>query len=84
MDGNTKMPLWKDNKISGKYEMSYEEIRQKFKKSKYYGYWGEYWLLDRALSAFISEKEENGGLSSVWEKEDFEKLMKYIDEKERR
>lgn len=56
------MKLWKNNKLSGEYELSEQEIADRFLASKY----AEYpWRLDRALGVFIGDNEPDG-LALVW------------------
>lgn len=60
------MKLWKDNKISGEWNLPEEEIAERFLSSKYADPERCPWRLDRALPAFIGDREPDG-LSSVFE-----------------
>lgn len=60
------MKLWKDNKITGEWELPDEEVATRFLASKF-GDLDEYpWPLDRALPVFIGANEADGGLQSVF------------------
>ena len=77
------MKLWKDNRTDKEYELSYKQILDKFKESDYYKQWLDVNSpipLDRLLITFLTSKT---GLSSVFEKEDFDNLYDYIDKRVR-
>ncbi len=61
-----KIKLYKDNKISNKYEFYLEELAQKFIESKYYQNYrkGHYFNMFQALIVFIGSAD---GLNSTCE-----------------
>lgn len=64
--------LWKDNLVTGEYQISEKELAQQFKNSvqnKFYVEDG--WMFRDALAAFITEKP---GLHSAFEDVDFAKV----------
>lgn len=65
------MKLWKNNRLDKEWELSNEEILQKFKQSKFHKI--ESWPWDRCLIAFITDPKD--GLASVFDSDDFEKLL---------
>jgi hypothetical protein len=77
------MKMWKDNKITGEWELADEEIARRFLASEF-GNASRYpWPLERALSAFITAGEPIG-LSSVWEdRAAFDRITDLISETER-
>lgn len=78
------MKLWRENKISGEWDLSEHEIAERFLGSKY-GDLEQYpWRLDRALPMFISDREPDG-LSSVFEVGDpaYERVVDLILEARR-
>ena len=73
------MRLWRDNKIGGEWNLPEHQVAERFLSSKY-GDLDQYpWRLDRALPAFISDREPDG-LSSVFEMGDpaYERVVDLI------
>jgi hypothetical protein len=61
------MKLWRNNRRSGEWELSNEDIAARFLASKF-GDFDEYpWRVDHALPVFIGDPE---GLSSSFEPDD--------------
>ena len=72
------MKFWKNNRIDNEFELSFEEVLKRFKESKYYQDYLNIELphpLVLLLINFITGKD---GLSSVFEREEFDKLYDYI------
>jgi len=68
--------LWKENKPTGAWELSEEEVARRFLASEYAGQLRDTWPLDRALAAFISVPQ---GLNSSWEDRDaFSRIVNRI------
>ncbi len=64
-----KIKLYKDNKISNKYDLTLEELAQKFIESKYYQDYvkGHFYNMFQALIVFIGSAD---GLNSTCEHKD--------------
>jgi len=63
------MILYKDNKVSGEFELSNQEIADKFLLSETYNEWGEenlHWPLMRCIVYVIGDFENKGGLQSTF------------------
>lgn len=61
------MNLWRSNRLDQAWELPNEEVAQRFLTSRF-GDTDQYpWPLERALAAFISFPESDGGLESVFE-----------------
>jgi hypothetical protein len=58
--------LWKDNRVDAEYEMDPADVAAGFLASRWAGV---RWPLERRLRAYMTAKEADGGLSSVWEDE---------------
>lgn len=57
------MKLWFDNQKGFSYVLADEDVAAKFMASP----WEDYpWPLERALSAFLGAKADDGGLQSSW------------------
>jgi len=60
--------LWKDNRIDGEWELSEQEVADRFLASRWaQESWAQGWPLDRALRAFLTAGPEDEGLASVWD-----------------
>jgi hypothetical protein len=61
--------LWRENRVDQEWELSFEEVLNRFRVSEFFGL--EEWL-DRRLRAFITDQK---GLNSVFEEADYQKLL---------
>jgi hypothetical protein len=71
----TEFKLWKDNKIAGEWTITVEKAVEAFKESEYWQYHLNGWPIERAFAAFVTDKEEEGGLQSSWELTDRDKIL---------
>lgn len=68
------MKLWKDNRRDQEWELSADEIAERFWKSKIARELLEYGMqLDRALRGFIA-----GDLSSVWDESEYDEVFQAV------
>jgi len=73
------MKLWRENRLDQEWELSEDEILARFIKSEHFNYYQKGWTLDRALRAFITALESEGGLNSVFEEDEYNILLDKVD-----
>ena len=77
--GETRIKLWKENRVDKEYDLSFKTIKDVFVRSKYFKDWkngNTKSNLYYSLIWFITAKD---GLNSAFEKQDFENLYSYIE-----
>ena len=68
------MKLYRDNRRSGEWELTEEEIARRYLASDYATWW--HWPLERKLSLFL---ESSNGLSSTWTDRDaYNRVIEHI------
>ena len=75
------MRFWKDNKLSGEFEMSTARVAVLFERSR----WAQMpWPLGRSVAGFLADPQ--GPINAGWDPEDggFEELLDAIVEQRRR
>lgn len=76
----TIFQFWKDNRLDQKFTLTADELVDKFKTwvaSKEVA-WINYYSTDRAICAFITDKEELKGLSSVHDSNEFQVMYELL------
>jgi len=70
MSNQKKISFWKGNRLSGHFQLTIQEIVEKFVKSEAYKDWkaGESYNLARTINLWIIDKQ---GLGSVFDKKDW-------------
>ncbi len=76
-----EIKLWKENKISQEWTITFEELTKRFYDSQMYEKFEGYWPLDRMLRGFISGNEKDE-LNSVFDDNDYEELLGYVASRE--
>ncbi len=72
LGAETKMKLWRENRLDQEWESTFEEIYQGFKASEWYDVT---YPLERKLALYMTDSKY---LNSTYEKADFSKLVDYI------
>jgi len=73
----TKMKLWRENRIDQEWESTFEEIYRGYKASEWYDV---AYPLERKLALYMTDSKY---LNSTYEKDDFLKLVDYIIKRRR-
>lgn len=68
--------LWKENRVSGEYTMTFEECAREFIRSPFYDYYyRKGWPLSRALFVFIGTAE---GLNSATDPDESQTIIEGV------
>ena len=70
--------LWKDNKLDQEHEIEIDEIAKRFWEWDAKEGASQIWTLERCIRVFITDKEENGGLQSVFDEDDYQDIYAAI------
>lgn len=70
----TTITLWRDNKIDAEWKCELETIVTKFLQYNSRHQLDEHWPLERIIRAFLTDKETDGGLQSVFDESDYETI----------
>lgn len=66
--------LWKDNRTDAEWQIDLDELATKFIAYDERHELTAYWRLERAVRAFLTDKESDGGLQSVFDEEQYEEI----------
>ena len=69
------MDLWKDNMVANKWSMETAEIARRFIEYDDRHKLSNGWPLDRCVRAFLTDKEDDGGLQSVFDESEYEEVF---------
>ena len=74
----TNIRLWKDNKLNQEHEISINDLVTKFWEYEDRHDLVGSWPLERCIRAFITDKESEGGLQSVFDEQDYEDIYEAV------
>jgi len=72
------MKFWKDNKTDNEFELTHEEVLSRFYKWVNAGEGCATWSLDRNVRVFLTAREINLGVQSVFDEDEYEDFFEVL------